>query len=188
MPFIDLCNGLVGNKTGTAIQWKCRPRGCGDPPATEGVSRMQASEQAQPKPDHEGGGGAVQGAGPGGVPSAGSGGVDGDSKAVRLESPVRDGLQRYESGAVRSHLPERYDLIPSLGIKAVAQTMAEGAIKYGEHNWQKGMPLGDTLNHAIAHVYSFLSGDRSEEHLSHAAANLLMAIHAMESEHGKRRG
>jgi hypothetical protein len=65
--------------------------------------------------------------------------------------------------------------------------MAEGAIKYGEHNWQKGMPIGDTLNHALAHVYNFLSGDRSEEHLSHAAANLLMAIHTMESENGKGR-
>jgi hypothetical protein len=65
--------------------------------------------------------------------------------------------------------------------------MAEGAAKYGEHNWQKGMPLGDTLNHAIAHVYKYLSGDRTEEHLSHAAANLLMAIH-MEESNGKDRG
>jgi hypothetical protein len=185
MPFSDLCHALVGNKTGAAIQWKRRPRGCDNPPATESVSRVQAGESLEPERGHEGGGGAVPGADTGSVSPEGQRGVDGDSKAVGLGSPVSDGLQRYESGAVRSHLPERFDLIPSLGIKAVAQTMSEGAIKYGEYNWQKGMPIGDTLNHAIAHIYSFLSGDRSEEHLSHAAANLLMAIHTRESEHGK---
>lgn len=55
-------------------------------------------------------------------------------------------------------------------------TMAEGAAKYGEHNWQKGFPVTDILNHAIAHIYKHLSGDRTEDHLGHAAANLLMAI------------
>jgi hypothetical protein len=59
--------------------------------------------------------------------------------------------------------------------------MAEGAAKYGEFNWQKGMPMGDTLSHAIAHIYKYLSGDRTEQHLSHAAANLLMAIHMEET-------
>ena len=113
--------------------------------------------------------------------------MDGDGKALRLEGSVRDGLQRYESGAVRSHLTERYDLVPAIGLRAVAQTMAEGAARYGEHNWQKGMPIGDTLNHAIAHLYKYLSGDRTEQHLSHAAANLLMAIH-MEESNGQDRG
>jgi hypothetical protein len=55
--------------------------------------------------------------------------------------------------------------------------MAEGAEKYGEYNWQKGFPVNDILNHAIAHVYKHLSGDRTEDHLGHAAAGLLMAIH-----------
>jgi len=59
--------------------------------------------------------------------------------------------------------------------------MAEGADKYGEHNWQKGFPVNDILNHAIAHIYNYLSGDRTEEHLAHAAANLLMAIHTEET-------
>jgi Domain of unknown function (DUF5664) len=187
MPFSDLCHGLVGNQTGAAIQWKRRSRGCGDPPATDGVPRMQAGEQAQPERSNEGGGGAVPWTYPCSIPSQGQGGVDGDSQAVGLESPVGAGLQRYESGAVRSHLPERYDLVPALGIRAVAQTMAEGAVKYGEQNWQKGMPIGDTLNHVLAHVYKYLSGDRTESHLSHAAAGLLMAIHLEES-NGKDRG
>jgi len=59
--------------------------------------------------------------------------------------------------------------------------MAEGAEKYGERNWEKGMPVKFLLNHALAHIYEFLAGDRSEDHLGHAAANLLMACHSQES-------
>jgi hypothetical protein len=66
-------------------------------------------------------------------------------------------------------------------------TMSEGAAKYGEHNWQKGFPVNDILNHALAHVFKYLSGDRAEDHLGHAAANLLMAIHTEESNGQDRR-
>ena len=58
--------------------------------------------------------------------------------------------------------------------------MAEGASKYGEGNWTKGMPLSHLLNHALAHIYEWLDGDRSEDHLGHAAANMLMACHSDE--------
>lgn len=59
--------------------------------------------------------------------------------------------------------------------------MAHGASRYGEGNWLKGMPLAFLLNHALAHIYTFLDGDRSEDHLGHAAANLLMACHSHEN-------
>lgn len=42
------------------------------------------------------------------------------------------------------------------------------------------MPAADMLNHALSHIYNFLGGDRSEEHLAHAAWNLLGAIHSLE--------
>jgi hypothetical protein len=54
--------------------------------------------------------------------------------------------------------------------------MGQGAERYGENNWQKGFPVPDVLNHAMAHIVNYLSGDRSEDHLGHAACNLLMAI------------
>jgi hypothetical protein len=122
------------------------------------------------------------------IPPEGSGRMDGDSQAVGLEGTVGDGLQRYESGAVRSHLAERYDLVPAIGLREVALTMAMGAEKYGEGNWEKGFPVNDILNHALVHVFKYLAGDQSENHLAHAAANLLMAIHTKESENGKPRG
>lgn len=90
--------------------------------------------------------------------------------------------REYDTGAVRSGDCEqtRYDLISPIGLERLAQTYAEGAAKFGAFNWENGMPVNDLLNHAIAHVYKFLRGDRTEDHLAHAAWNLLGAIHSME--------
>lgn len=88
----------------------------------------------------------------------------------------------YITGAERSadRKEERYDLISPIGLKALARTYAEGAEKFGAYNWENGMPAGDLLNHAIAHLYMWLGGDRSEDHLGHAAWNVLGAIHSVE--------
>lgn len=88
--------------------------------------------------------------------------------------------REYDTGAVRSGDCEqtRYDLISPIGLERLAQTYAEGAAKFGEFNWENGMPITDLLNHAIAHIYKFLRGDRTEDHLAHAAWNLIGAIHS----------
>jgi hypothetical protein len=90
--------------------------------------------------------------------------------------------REYDTGAVRSGDCEqtRYDLISPIGLERLAQTYAEGAAKFGEFNWENGMPVTDLLNHAIAHIYKFLRGDRAEDHLAHAAWNLLGAIHSLD--------
>jgi len=87
---------------------------------------------------------------------------------------------RFATGAVRSSDAEatRYDLISPIGLEAVARTCAEGAAKYSDYNWERGMPVGDLLNHALRHIYRYLAGDRSEDHLPHAAWGLLAAIHS----------
>jgi hypothetical protein len=102
--------------------------------------------------------------------------------------PVLDGVAgegrtaKFGTGAVRSDSVEefRYDLISPIGLREVARTCAEGAAKYDDFNWERGMPAHDLLNHAIAHIYAFLGGDRTEPHLPHAAWNLLAAIHSHE--------
>jgi len=87
---------------------------------------------------------------------------------------------RFSTGAVRSSEAEatRYDLISPIGLEAVARACAEGAGRYGDFNWEAGMPVHDLLNHALRHVYQYLAGDRGEDHLGHAAWGLLAAIHS----------
>ena len=88
----------------------------------------------------------------------------------------------YDTGAVRSTDCDkvRYDLITPIGLRALAKTYAEGAEKFGECNWENGMPATDLLNHASAPIYNFLGGARAEDHLAHAAWNVLGAIHSLE--------
>lgn len=97
-------------------------------------------------------------------------------------APAEGTTAKFGTGAVRSDTVEsfRYDLVSPIGLREVARACAEGAEKYDDFNWEKGMPVHDLLNHAIAHIYQFLAGDRSEPHLGHAAWNLLAAIHSHE--------
>ena len=90
---------------------------------------------------------------------------------------------KFTTGAERSadRDEERWDLISPIGMKALARTYAEGAAKFGANNWENGMPVTDLLNHGIAHLFAFLGGDRSEDHLGHAAWNILGAIHSLEA-------
>lgn len=88
----------------------------------------------------------------------------------------------HATGAVRSSDADavRYDLISPIALEAWARTCAEGASKYGDFNWEKGFPIPDILNHAIRHLYLYLAGDRTEEHLAHALWNVGAAIHSEE--------
>lgn len=92
-------------------------------------------------------------------------------------------LKKYTTGAVRSTDCQtvRYDLISPIGLDALARTYAEGAQKFGEFNWENGMPAVDLINHALRHLFMFLAGNREEDDLGHAAWNIIGAIHSLEA-------
>ena len=94
-----------------------------------------------------------------------------------------DNYKKYETGAVRSTYCNevRYDLISPIGLEALARTYAEGAKKFGEFNWENGMPAVDLINHALRHIFVFLSGSREEDDLGHAAWNIIGAIHSLKA-------
>jgi hypothetical protein len=93
-----------------------------------------------------------------------------------------EGIEIQATGARRSldcsNVP--YDLISPIGLRRVANAHAEGNYKYGEYNWEKGMSVRCMLQHALGHIFNYLMGDRSEDHLGHAAWNLLGACHSEE--------
>lgn len=103
-------------------------------------------------------------------------------RLAMLESSVL-----YQSGALRSNdaVNERWDLITPAGLRRLAMTCAEGAKKYGERNWERGLPASDLLNHAIRHIYMYLEGDTAEDHLAHAAWNILAVCHFEETDPGQ---
>lgn len=80
-----------------------------------------------------------------------------------------------EHGAKQSALPYRFDLVPPRAAFALAEVMAQGAKRYAKDNW-RGIALDDHLNHALAHIFGYMAGDRSDPHLEHALTRLAMAV------------
>lgn len=52
----------------------------------------------------------------------------------------------------------------------------EGAKKYGEHNWQKGIPVKCYIDSAVRHYLKWLRGDKDEPHDRAFCWNILCAI------------
>lgn len=90
---------------------------------------------------------------------------------------------KFAGGAVRSKDADgvRYDLVSPIGLRRLAETYAEGAAKYGAGNWLKGFPASTTINHLQRHIELWKSGDRTEDHLAHAAWGLFALMHFEEA-------
>ena len=88
-------------------------------------------------------------------------------------------MNTFETGAKRNNDADdvRYDLISPHVLESLARTHAEGAKKYGDNNWQKGLPSSDLLNRVYRHLNLWRLGDISEDHLGHALWNLGAIVH-----------
>ena len=75
----------------------------------------------------------------------------------------------------------RWDLIPSGAIEEIAQVLAFGANKYGEHNWARGAAWHRYFRALCSHVFAWWRGeDRDPEtglnHLAHAGCCLVFLM------------
>ena len=58
----------------------------------------------------------------------------------------------------------------------VAKHFEEGAKKYGENNWRKGIPVRCYIDSAIRHYFKWLRGDQDEPHDRAFCWNIICAI------------
>ncbi len=97
-----------------------------------------------------------------------------------LEQMIKDSGNRreFETGAVRDIQDGkgRYDLIPWEAIHELALHCEQGAIKYGERNCEKGIPVHSLIDSAIRHLSCYLRGMKDEPHLRAALWNVAFAI------------
>lgn len=84
----------------------------------------------------------------------------------------------FETGAKRDmHAGKgRMDPLPWYGIMEVSKHCEEGALKYGEHNVDKCIPLHSLLDSASRHLAKYMVGMDDEDHLRAACWNLLWAL------------
>lgn len=70
---------------------------------------------------------------------------------------------------------EIFEEVPTLTLE-VSKHFEEGAKKYGDNNWRKGIPVRCYIDSAVRHYLKFLRGDADEPHDRAFCWNLMCAI------------
>ena len=103
---------------------------------------------------------------------------------MQVLSLIKDSGHRrtFESGAVRDMAEGkgRCDLLPPRGLLALAKHFENGAKKYGERNWEKGLPLNSFVDSGYRHLLLYMAGEKDEDHLVACAWNFLCALDTRE--------
>jgi hypothetical protein len=91
-----------------------------------------------------------------------------------------------EKGGRQSYIKVAYVLMDSYAMNQMAQVLWHGANKYGVDNW-KLIHSKDHVNHAMNHIFLWLAGDKTENHLVNAFTRLMFAVamEKQEQEHGR---
>lgn len=91
---------------------------------------------------------------------------------------------QFNTGAVRDmHTGKgRMDLLPWEALVEVSKHCEEGALKYGERNCEKGIPIHSLIDSAFRHLAKYMMGMDDEPHLRAACWNCLFALY-MEIKH-----
>lgn len=98
-------------------------------------------------------------------------------------------LYKYQQTKDKKHL---YDILENVSngymfgdistmLLEVSVHFEEGAEKYGENNWQKGLPVNCYINSAIRHFLKWLRGDEDERHDRAFVWNILCCIWTIEN-------
>lgn len=106
-----------------------------------------------------------------------------DMFAPNVQGDIKvTGERTFDSGAQRDPNVDkgRYDLLSPLFLRRLAVHTQKGGKVRGDRNWETGMPMDAVLDSAIRHLYNYLEGDRSEDHLAAAAWNVMNLIHTEE--------
>ena len=84
---------------------------------------------------------------------------------------------KVKTSALLIHLKAMLECTETELAHLYAQALHEGSSKYGEKNWEKGIPISNLLNHSLHHLFKSAAGDTSENHRSHLVWNVLTLIH-----------
>lgn len=97
-----------------------------------------------------------------------------ESKSVlSSDQPITEN----ERGGRQHFRPYRMQAIPPKAIMEVGKVRWEAVNKHGyDDDNYKNIPCKEHLGRALTHIFAYLDGDKSNDHLSHAACRTLMAL------------
>lgn len=100
--------------------------------------------------------------------------IDGDAILDYIGRFQETGCTEYLRCAIR-HFASAFNGLADMFLE-VSKHFEDGAKKYGEHNWQKGIPVKCYMDSAVRHYLKWLRGDEDEPHDRAFCWNILCAI------------
>ena len=91
----------------------------------------------------------------------------------------RTGNKRWLCIAIAYYSQAVHVSLPTLMLD-VAKHFENGALKYGEHNWEKGIPVSRYIDSALRHLMKDLAGETDEDHAAAFIWNCMCAAWTME--------
>ena len=78
----------------------------------------------------------------------------------------------------------RWSLLPLWLLEGVVKVLMFGSKKYGDFNWQKGMPISEVYESCQRHLVKFMQGqdideESGERHIDHAICNLIIILYTL---------
>ena len=87
--------------------------------------------------------------------------------------------RQYPTGAKRdSDIGKpKFTYLPFDILDRVAKHYENGASKYGDHNWRRGMPSSEVMDSLFRHLVAYYQGKNDEDHLSAIVFNACCLIY-----------
>lgn len=99
-----------------------------------------------------------------------------DHILILIDRFIKDGKYEHLYSVLRECPSKlKFGSYPNLLLE-VSKHFEEGAKKYGEYNWQKGIPTHCYIDSAVRHYLKFLRGDTDERHDRAFVWNILCCI------------
>lgn len=106
-----------------------------------------------------------------------------DSPKVTEGRDIKDSGVRtqFNTGAVRDAQggKGRFDLLPKIALWALAHQYEKGCQKYGDRNWEKGIPIQNYMDSGARHATEYELGLQDENHLIACIWNYVCAYETL---------
>lgn len=90
--------------------------------------------------------------------------------------------ETFSTGAIRDTAGNkpRMTLISPLALVRLGHWLREGGKRYGDRNWEKGIPMERSLDSLLRHCADYMAGKRSEDALAAIFCNAMFLVHTDE--------